>query len=182
VSHSPTARALRVYGRKTAHDFFHSMPLSLPRSQTAQWPSEARPQRRPGAVRPARRAVPARRRVRGNPARLACVAVGGQPSRPWPSPPLCVACAAVARGSPMQLAGVVVARGPACPARPALRAAGVARLRGGLALSAACARHGAAHALAVTAVRHSSVSPQVSSSLYCRRCAAGSTSPSSSPR
>jgi hypothetical protein len=54
----------------------------------------------------------------------------GQPSWPWPSSPLCAACTAVARCSPVQLAGVAVARGPMCPARPALRAASVARLRG----------------------------------------------------
>jgi hypothetical protein len=48
--------------------------------------------------------------------------------------------------------------------------------------AAACARHGAAHALAVTAVRHSSFSPRVLSSRYCHRRAAGSTSLSSSPR
>ena len=41
---------------------------------------------------------------------------------------------------------------------------------------------GAAHTLAVTAICQSSVSPRDSSSRYCCRCAAGSTSLSSSPR
>jgi hypothetical protein len=61
-----------------------------------------------------------------------------------PSSPRCAACATVARGSAVQLAGVAIVRGPACPARPA--ACGSRGQRGAQpARLAWCAWRGPAH-------------------------------------
>jgi hypothetical protein len=111
LASSPTVRALRVYGRNTAHDFFHSMPLSLPcarsrRSGLAQFAQRSARRRRAAS---ARRGQPARRlgmaRLRDGPALGVACARRGQlcPRCGCVRPPRCSPRARCHRCSPQQL-------------------------------------------------------------------------------
>jgi hypothetical protein len=108
LASSPTVRALRVYGRNTAHDFFHSMPLSLPcarsrRSGLAQFAQRSARRRRAAS---ARRGQPARRlgmaRLRDGPALGVACARRGQlcPRCGCVRPPRCSPRARCHRCSP----------------------------------------------------------------------------------